>query len=255
MLFRFWKNKDIQKTKEKLVHKEELRQLKAEHKLNKKQNKYEENKKKSKIKEKTKWFNFFTKWFFIGIILVLLSVCLSIYIESIRAYSFIYNLKPLFSIISGILSTVGIALFVGCVFDFSKNSEAFVSFVSNILSDIVVSKKFLSTLSVKDKEQALNLILKPMDSQLEQYANINDFFKKKINEAMTMFDVNFKSNMILNIDAYKNEGKVVCKTTITYTIYKVNNKYQPVKVMLEKENSRLHDLVIITPNGEKILTW
>ena len=41
--------------------------------------------------------------------------------------------------------------------------------------------------------------------------------------------------------------------SITYTIYKLNNKYQPVTIMLEKENSELFDLVEITPFGEKEL--
>lgn len=246
-------NTDIEKIKKRLEEKESVRQAKAEHKITKKENKNNEKNKKLKIKKKTKWFNFFTKWFFIGIILVLISICISMFINSVSNNQILNMLKPLLTIISGILSTLGIALFVGCVFDFSKNSEAFVSFVSNILSDIVVSKKFLSTLSVKDKEQALNLILKPMDSQVEQYANINDYFKKKINESMTMFDANFKSNVVLNIEAYTDNKKniVFCKTTITYTIYKLNNKYQPIKVMLEKDGSELDDLVVITPNGEK----
>ena len=252
---KFFKKTDINTYESKLKNSEERRRIKAEHKIIKKENKKQEKKRKQKIQNKSHWFNFFTKWFFIGIILVLLSICLSMYRDSINDNSFLYNIKPMLTIVSGILSTIGIALFVGCIFDFSKNSEAFVAFVSSILSDIVVSKKFLSTLSVKDKEQALNLILKPMDSQVEQYANINDFFKKRVNEVMTMFDANFKSNMILNIEAHKDFQKniVFCKTTITYTVYKLNNKYQPVKIMLEKENSELYDLVIITPFGEKQL--
>lgn len=250
-----FRKKDVSTYAKHLRENEERRVIKAEHKIQKKENKTEERKRKQKIKGDLHWFNFFTKWFFIGIILVLLSICLSMYIDSIGNNSNLYNLKPLFTILSGILSTIGIALFVGCVFDFSKNSEAFVAFLSKILSDIVVSKKFLSTLSVKDKEQAIKLILKPMDSQVEQYANINDFFKKRVNEVMNMFDVNFKSDMILNIEAHKDNTKniVFCKTTFTYTIYKLNNKYQPVTIMLEKENSELSDLVVITPFGEKKL--
>lgn len=249
----FFRSNNLKEIEKKLESREEHRKIKAEHRLKKKENKNKEKKRKQKIKGKSHWFNFFTKWFFIGIILVLISICISMYIDNIEYGSYLYPFRPIFTIISGILSTLGIALFVGCIFDFSKNSEAFVAFVSNILSDIVVSKKFLSTLSVKDKEQALNLILKPMDSQVEQYANINDFFKKRINEVMTMFDANFKSNVILNIEAHKDYEKdiVFCKTTLTYTIYKLNNKFQPVRIMLEKDNSELFDLVVITPIGEK----
>lgn len=244
---------DCQQLKNDLCKKEERRQIKAEHKIIKKEHKAQEKKKRLTIKEKQYWFNFFTKWFFVGIILVLLSICISFFAEKIDTENVIYSLKPVFTVVSGILSSVGIALFVGCVFDFSKNSEAFVGFVSNILSDIVVSKKFLSTLSAKDKEQALSLILKPMDSQVEQYANINDFFKKKIKESMTMFDANFKTNVILNIEAHRDESKnmVYCETTLTYTIYKLDNKFEPLKVIFEKEDSSTSDLKIISPLGEK----
>ncbi len=242
-------NKELE---ESLKNKEEIRSIKQKYKLIRKENKVKEKKQRNSIKEKHHWFNFFTKWFFIGIILVLLSIVLSSFTQSISSESVLHSFKPFFNILAGLLSAIGISLFVGCIFDFSKNSEAFVSFVTKILSDIVVSKKFLSTLSVKDKEQALNLILKPMDSQIEQYANINEFFKKKIKEAMTMFDANFKTNVNLNIEAHKDNDKniVYCETTITYTIYKLNNKFEPIKIMFEKENSSSSDVKIISPNGE-----
>ena len=112
-------NTDIEKMKKRLEEKESVRQAKAEHKITKKENKNNEKNKKLKIKKKTKWFNFFTKWFFIGIILVLISICISMFINSVPNNQILNMLKPLFTIISGILSTLGIALFVGCVFDFS----------------------------------------------------------------------------------------------------------------------------------------
>ena len=245
-------NSDSFKLKEKLKRKEELRQTKAEYKLIKKEHKLTEKKDKNKLKGKEHWFNFFTKWFFVGIILVIISILISSYTQQINSNSTFFALKPIFNTVSAVLSTVGVALFIGCVFDFSKNSEAFISLVSSILSDIVVSKKFLTTLSVKDKEQALNLILQPMDAQIEQYANINDFFQKQIKESMTMFDVNFKTNVNLIIEAHKDKEKniVYCETTLTYTIYKLNNKFEPIIVLFEKDNSFSSDVRIISPSGE-----
>ena len=65
-----------------------------------------------------------------------------------------------------------------------------------------------------------------MDSQVEQYANIDDFFKKRVNEVMNMFDVNFKSNMILNIEAHKDNTKNI--GGINYSIYNLSipEKYE-----------------------------
>ena len=248
-----FQQKGVEELEKLFKAREERRKVKAEYKLSKKENKLREKKKRKSLKEKQYWFNFFTKWFFLGIILILLSICVSMYVNGIESTSSMYVLRPILVIIAGMLSTVGIALFVGCIFDFSKNSEAFIGFVSNILSDIVVSKKFLSTLSVKDKEQALNLILKPMDSQVEQYANINNFFKKKIKESMTMFDANFKTNVILNIEAHKDvkNNYVYCETTLTYTIYKLNNKFEPIRIIFEKANSTTSDVEVLYESGEE----
>lgn len=235
-----------------LSQKEEKRQIRVRHKIIRKQNKSLEKVSMNEIKKKQQWFHFFTKWFFLGIFFVTLSICISVFAESIDDKSEDSLFYIVLSIVSGVISTIGISLFVGCVFDFSKNSDAFIGFVSRILSDIVVSKNFLSSLSIKDKEQALNLILRPEESQIEQYANINEFFKKKIREAMTMFDANFKTNLSLNVEAHKDRQKkiVCCKTTLTYTVYKLNDKFEPLEIVFEKEGSTSEEIKIISPDGE-----
>ena len=227
--------------------KEEKRKIRAKHRIIRKTNKLEEKTSMRDAKKKQQWFHFFTKWFFLGIILVIMSLCISSWEDTATGL-----LKSILPIISGVISTIGVSLFIGCVFDFSKNSDAFVSLVSKILSDIVVSKNFLSSLSIKDKEQALNLILRPEASQIEQYANINEFFKKRIREAMTMFDANFKTNLTMNVEAHKDIEKniVYCDTTLTYTIYKFNDKFEPLQIVFEKEGSSSEDVKIISPDGE-----
>ena len=246
------KKTKAEKLQTRLDRREAVRQVIVKHKLKKKTHRAEEALLKSAIQEKFCFFNFFTKWFFLGIILILLGVCITL-----CAHTSTLSAKPILqtilTIFSSLFSTVGIALFIGCIFDFSKNSDAFISFVSKILSDIVVSKTFLSTLSVRDKEQALNLILKPMDAQVEQYANINAFFKKKIKESMTMFDANFKTNVNLSIEAHVDESKnhVYCETTLTYTIYKLNNKFDDIMVTFEKRGSYSSSVKIICPTGSK----
>lgn len=235
----------VDKLKRKYYTKTEIQKIKTEH--NDRINSY-----KLKKGKKHHWFNFFTKWFFLGIILVLLSVCISSYVDSLSNNSFMYDFRKVLSIVSTLLSTFGIALFVGCIFDFSKNSEAFVAFVSKILSDIVVSKDFLAKLSSKDKEQSLSLILKPTEYQVEKYSNINDFFKKKIREAMRMFETNFKTNMSIDVEAYKDktDNIVKCKSTLTYNVYKVNDQFAHIKVYFEKSNSKAEKLTILTSTGK-----
>lgn len=194
------------------------------------------------------WRSFFTKWFFLGFILVLVSLCISLISEWFKDNKLA---TTLLSIASGAFSSFGIALFVGCIFDFSKNSEAFMTFISKLLTDIIVSKTFLASLASDDKKEALKLILQPSNKQIEQYSNINEFFKKKIDDYMKMFDTNFKTNLILNIEARKdNDGKVYCISTLTYTIYKVRDEFEPIKLVLEKEGSQSSDVKIIHDKGE-----
>ncbi len=244
----FFKKMDNDELDEYLIAREERRKIRAEHRIVRKTNKNEEKARINGIKKKQRWFHFFSKWFFLGIILVCISVCISLSIEKINSNS----LEILLTFLSAFFSTIGVSLFVGSIFDFSKNSEAFIAAVSKILSDIVVSKKFLSSLSVKDKEQALNLILRPEVAQIEQYANINEFFKKRIKEAMTMFDANFKTNVTLNVEAHKDvqNNLVYCEGTLTYTVYKLNDKFEPLVVVFEKEGSSSEKVKIISPNGE-----
>ena len=232
---------------------EERRQARAVCRLERKEHKLDERMKRKKVISRKRRF-FFNKWSFWGIILILVSMVISYYSQQYISCRIIESLMPIITIIVGLLSTIGIALFIGSIFDYSKGSEAFLSMVSNILSDIVVSKKFLSTLSVKDKEQALNLILRPTGAQVEQYANINNYFQKKIKEATTMFDVNFKTNVVFNVEAYMKDGIVYCKSTLTHSIYKLNNQFQPLEIRFEKENSELVDIKVITPDSEVELT-
>ncbi len=264
----------IKEQKEKLHLKEEKRKTKAEAKYEKRKNKLTEkinNKQqnnnhklaKMQLKEVLKkeqdqisnkhlhlrWYNFFTKWFFIGLFLVFAGLCISLLAQNV-----IELLKPCLDVLAGLFSSVGVALFVGCIFDFSKNSEEFVAFISKLLSDIIVSKTFLSSLGAADKREAMKLILQPSNRQVEQYSNINEFFKKKIEDNMKMFDTNFKTNLIINVEAKRDSNNVVyCESSLSYHVYKVREEFEPIKLVLEKHKSEVPEVIIISDEGETII--
>lgn len=193
------------------------------------------------------WHVFFGKWTFIGSIVILISVILRLEYAPNNIY---------LDVLAQVLQTIGIAMLLGALFDLSKNSKIFTEFVSNLLADIVVSKSFLAKLSEKDKKEALSMILKPSDNQLEQYANINEYFKKQINKTLSMFETNFKSNLVLTIDVKKDSltHLVTSAGTLSYRIYKVRDSYEPIPVIFEKNNSELLKRKIIFPGGTKELT-
>lgn len=201
---------------------------------------------KSKCKNKSQnYFSlFFSKWSFFGIIVILISIIIDL----------VFDECVIKQIFVDLFETIGIALVVGAVFDFAKNSAEFTTFVANILSDIVVSKSFLKRLSESDKKEALSMVLQPSDKQIELYSNINEYFNEKVNSSMMMFNTNFKSHTVLDITAKKENGKVVTKGTISYRIYRIQDRYEPIVVMFERYESEMLKRRIISPDGIKDFT-
>lgn len=239
-----------EKEKNRRTEKEELQKSRNQYRLNRKEEKIRFKKERRRIKDKNLiWYNFFTIWFWLGLVLMLTSLVIPAVFDPNKLNTV---LKKAVDIFAGLLSSIGIALLVGCIFDFSKNSEAFMAFVSKLLSDIIVSKKFLTSLGNSDKKAAMKLILQPSDRQVEQYSNVNEYFKKKIDDNMRMFDTNFKTNLRLNVEAKRDEkGRVYCESLLTYHIYKVREEFEPIKLIIEEgTNGKRPEIKIISDDGE-----
>ncbi len=189
---------------------------------------------------------FFSKYTFVGVILILLSI-----ITSMTIPPEIYSLKNIvLKIVSSLLEAMGVAFVMGAIFDFSKNTSEFTEFISNVLSNIVISKEFLSRLTMADKTKALSLLLKPTNNQLDQYSNINDYFYKKIKEATEMFGTNFKSHLSVSVEAkYGENGKIKVSGIIRYRIYKIQDKYKPLSMIFDDNQGVLKERRILHPKG------
>ncbi len=198
---------------------------------------------------KRRWRLFFGKWTIYGTVLILIALITECFLYLIQ----ISLLFSIVQIIANLLKTVGIALLIAGVFDFSRNSQSFVSFVSSLLSNVVVSKTFLKRLSLDDKRKALEMILQPSDDQIRQQTNIYDFFQKKLNESMNMFNTNIKTNLVTIAEAFKKDGRVVVSGSSTNRFYKINNRYQPIVTIFENEDSYVSDIQIIAPDGSPLL--
>lgn len=91
------------------------------------------------------------------------------------------------------------------------------------------------------------MILQPSGDQLQQYPNINQYFQKKIDESVGIFDTNFKSHLSLSVTVYKdkNDQKVKARSRLQYRIYKINNEYRPIQTWFEQEGSKFLSTKII----------
>lgn len=186
---------------------------------------------------------FFTKYTIWGTAIILISIIIDL-----------CNSNNLFwlDVLKNGLSTFGCALLVGAIFDFSKNSEAFTIFVSNILRDIVISKEFLNVMSEEEKKNSLELILKPTNLQIEQCSSIDLYYKKSIDTFMNLYKTPFKTDLVINIRILKENGRVVAKGDMTHKIYKVNGEYQPIITTFERDDCKILDSYIILPTGNKV---
>lgn len=212
--------------------------------MTKNHNRVNNNNKTEKERQKIHFFKmFFTRYTIWGLLCILISIVINL-------SNFYDNL--ILIIIQNIFSSVGTAILVGAIFDFSKNSEAFTIFVSNILKDIVISKEFLNIMSKEEKKNSLELLLKPTNLQIEQCSSIELYYKKSIDKFMELYNMPFKTDLIINIKIQKEDGKLVAKGDLTHRIYKVNGQFQPIITTFEKENCKISESFIILPDGKKI---
>lgn len=192
-----------------------------------------------------KILKYFNKLMFYGIILILISVVINLQVAEKNIY---------INVLISMLNNIGVALFIGAIFDISINSNGFTNYVADLLKDIIVSKKFLNDLTYKDKKQALEMILRPSGIQMEQCANIEAYFKKQIDKSMDMFHTNFKTNLVLNVTAKKEDSIVVVYLSLTYRIYKISNEYLPIVTTFDRNNCNIISTKILYSNGETIIT-
>ena len=184
---------------------------------------------------------FFGKFFWFGLIVILISSIIDLKCQD----NFFIN------IIVNVFSTIGVALVIGAIFDFSKNSQDFMDFVSNILKEIIVSKNFLKGLEQNEKKKALEMVLIPSGNQLEQCSDIEMYFQKKINETMEIFHTNFKTNLVIQAEAKKVDNIVQIFAITTYRVYKVEDKYFPLVTTFERNGCSVEKTYIIYDGIQK----
>jgi len=140
---------------------------------------------------KTLWSVFkdnFLNYFWIGLLLIILSMYLSSLVEH----------KDLLLILK-IIETVGIAIFVAGLFSFTFETVSFQSKMQDIVEKIVLKRAFLSELPIDKKKESLHNLLKPTESEIEKYSNIEDFYNSYIEEILKVSQRNVRSNYNINI--------------------------------------------------------
>lgn len=202
-----------------------------------------ENGKKKEASGKRSYFRMFvSKYTLWGGALIVFGILIDLCNESLF----------ILEVLSNLLTTVGIALLIGAIFDFARNGEDFTAIILKLLQQIVVSRDFLGEISESEKKKALELIIKPTDAQVEQCSSIEQYYAKSFEAFTGLYKKPFKTNVTILLEARVEDEKVICAGDVSSRRYKTDDKYQPISTTFEKESAELSRTYILLPTGEKI---
>lgn len=205
-----------------------------------------------KEKEQTRsWHDvfkrFFTIYFMIGVFLIFLCV---IYNEGLKLFLVNYPFwQKLLNLFFSMISIIGSTLIIASVFTFSIESKKFIDYIKEQLENVIIKKEFLDKLNNVDKREALRRILSPDTTQYHLVSNIKNYFEEIITKAMTLFEYNFKSNLIININAVKINNKICLQETMYYRLYKGKNGFGPIKFGFVENETELISIKYTLSNG------
>lgn len=196
--------------------------------------------------QKESLFNLFSKYFWLGIVLVLLAIVLDLQIPT-RGF--------LASSLINMLESVGIAIVVASIFTYVSGTSEFINKISQLLQSIVIGRNFLGNIDADSKREALSSLIKPSIEEKRIYSNIEDYLNTYINQTMDVTNKCVRSNYSVNARAYFDiETKSVCvDSIISYRVYPTKDGYDAIKVgFLETDiGSACKRVVVNTPHGER----
>ncbi|MBP1559842.1 MAG: hypothetical protein J6C96_01170 [Oscillospiraceae bacterium] len=198
----------------------------------------------------------------LGLLLIILNIFFDLsFIPEIPLYK--QSLRWILTVISKASSTIGLALLLGNLTKLfnKKDEEEKESSRKKELTDIVVntvvSKNFLQTLSTDNKKDIIFKLLTPENNSLNKHSNVQEYLNAKSDKYLNFFNINFRSNMNIDIKVSKDisstTDRYVAKYKIFYRIYKIDEHYQPIYIMSEKSHKIL-DTVLKDNEGKKLKT-
>ncbi|WP_373020986.1 hypothetical protein, partial [Thiomicrorhabdus sp.] len=200
-------------------------------------------KKEAKESPWTHFKNFFLNYFWFGLVLILVGMLISA--ESTNKYC---------QLLSQLLNTLGLAMFVAALFSFSFESVAFQQKMQSIVEKIVLARAFLNTLSREKKKEALHNILKPTESEIEKYSNLEDFYNTYIEDVLNVSQKNVRSNYNISLKAKYDatQDRVFTDGIYSYRLYPSEHGYTDILVGFLKEDELSSvDVFLNLPNGKR----
>ena len=180
----------------------------------------------------------FKNIFYMGILLLFLAILLQLH----------NNNYYCLNILQKLLETVGIALIIAYFFTYVSSTNEFTNYISKILQEIIISKKFLANISDSNKIEVMSSLLKPSDSTIKKYSDIERYYDYFIKNVFSVTTKNIRNNYKIHgtISFSETINKVVCNAHYSYRLYPSKDGYLPIKMgfSIEDDNSYVNELKI-----------
>lgn len=197
--------------------------------------------KKSEI-EKKSIFRFFSNYFWIAIVVLLLTLLVQSYFQSTN---FIFIAVLLF------FSTFAISIIVATVFSYTLGTKEFIDFIEKKLEDIVISRKFLSNIDIARKEEALYSILQPsVIKEKGLYSNLNKYYEHFIADVINVSKKNIRTMYRLDVTISYDENNILYSLgNVCYRLYPSEKGYLSIPIGInDSQNSGCKKIVVNPPN-------
>ena len=196
---------------------------------------------------------FFNWVFYASAIMILIGLIIQLEL-SMHTINNVY-MKYSIDILGKLLENGGIALFIANIFTYIIGTEDFINYIRQKLMKIVVSKEFVTTLSMAEQQKLLKLTLKPSKDLSELYSGIDDYFNDYIDSSMKLFDNSYRGNLVLNAFASFNKelSKVQLEIDMDYTVYKVGDTFESIKGFFEDDASKHVSTTIYAKNTTPVV--
>lgn len=184
--------------------------------------------------------NFFSKWFYFSIILILIGLIAN----GLKSENLLF--QYILTLLSQLFQSIGVAILVANIFTFIIGTEQFVKYIREKLVNIVVSKDFVSKLNQDEQRNLLKMVLKPARELSAIYSGISSYFDQYIDDSMRLFDSTYRGHMKIEaIASYDKEKECVqILMEVDYLVYKVSDKFEPIILGLEDASSEHIETVI-----------
>lgn len=200
-------------------------------------------------KQHNEFKDFFSRWSFWGIFLIFVSVFWYKCLEPDDT-SILYFVQ---TILVSLLSTIGISIFVGSIFNWIIGTKNFSEYVKKKIINVLISKDYIADMDVKKKESVLMYIMRPQKTISAIYSRIDDYFKMYARKSMKLFqEQQFRSNLCLSGKAKRDQnGRVYMDYRLMYRTYVVDSKHKDLEAGFnENDLSEIKSTRVALPDQE-----